>query len=94
VTSFVPWLDSHLKLKEILCIKAERTVNKDNTVSYNGKVLQIERNSSRFSYAKTKVRVHEYANGELAVFYGHSCLGRYDERGEAWKKATSEKMAA
>lgn len=94
VTSFVPWLDSHLKLKEILCIKAERTVNKDNTVNYNGKVLQIERNSGRFSYAKTKVRVHEYANGELALFYGHSCLGRYNEKGEAWKKATSEKMAA
>lgn len=34
ITSFVPWLDSHLKLREILCIKGQREVKKDNTVSY------------------------------------------------------------
>lgn len=94
VTNFVPWLDNQLKLKEILCIKTHRIVNKDNTVSYNGKVMQIEKNSSRFSYAKTKIMVHEYANSELAIFYGHTCLGRYEVNGQALTEAKSEKMAA
>lgn len=94
ITSFVPWLDSHLKLKEILCIQVHRTVKKDNTVSYGAKLLQIDRNKNRYSYAKAKVRVHEYANGELAVFYGHSCIGRYDEYGNALKEVVKSKKAA
>lgn len=81
ITSFVPWLDSHLKLREILCIQSQREVKKDNTVSYGGKILQIERNGNRYSYAKAKVRVHEYNNSELGIFYGHVCLGRYDVEG-------------
>lgn len=42
IMSFVPWLDSHMKLNEILCLQDQRIVKKDNTVSYEGKVLQIE----------------------------------------------------
>jgi len=83
ITSFVPWLDSHMKLREILCIQGQREVKKDNTVSYGGKVLQIERNSHRYSYARAKVSVHEHFNGELAIYYGHLCLGRYDSDGRS-----------
>jgi hypothetical protein len=75
ITSFVPWMDSHMKLREILCIQGQREVKKDNTVSYGGKILQIDQNSHRYSYARTKVKVHEYFNGELAIYYGHLCLG-------------------
>ena len=40
-SAFVPWLDSTRNLTEILCIQEQRTVAKDNTVSYKGKSLQI-----------------------------------------------------
>lgn len=94
VTSFAPLLNNHLKIKEILCIQTQRTVKKDNTVSYGGKILQIDRNKNRYSYANTKVRVHEYANGDLAVFYGHLCIGRYDESGNDLQEVEKTQKAA
>ncbi len=94
ITSFVPWLDSHMKLKEILCIQTQRVVKKDNTLSYGSKILPIDRNSHRYSYAKAKVRVHEYADGELAIFYGHCCLGRYDGEGRSLNERKREQTAA
>jgi transposase len=57
-------------LNEVLCIHEERMVAKDNTVHYNGLILQINEDKVRFSYAKCAVRVHEYPNGTLAVFHG------------------------
>lgn len=93
-TSYVPWLDNHLKLKEIWCVQAQRTVKKDNTVSYEGKVLQIDRSKNRYSYANAKVRVHEYANGELALYYGHTCIGRYDKMGNVLQGVVTQQKAA
>ena len=57
-------------LDEVLCIQDVRVVASDNTVRYNGKALQIQEDTARCSYAKCKVRVHEYVDGRLAVFYG------------------------
>ena len=69
-------------------------MKKDNTVSYRGKILQIERNEKRYSYAKAKVRVHEYADGELAIYYGHCCLGRSDDEGRLLNGKEREQEAA
>lgn len=80
--AFVPWLPSTVMLKDILCIQEQRVVNQDNTVSYRNKKLQIPRDSQRYSYAKTNVKVHEYQDGGMAVFHGPRCLGRYDSKGE------------
>ena len=57
-------------LADVLCIQEERVVAKDNTLSYNGKILQIYENTFRCSFAKCKVRVHEYLDGSLTVFHG------------------------
>jgi transposase len=57
-------------LEDVLCIHEERTVAKDNTVRYKGKTLQILEDKRRCSFAKCKVRVHEYLDGSLAVFHG------------------------
>lgn len=94
VTCFVPWIDHHIKLKEILSIQEERQVNKDNTVSCKGKTLQIERNKHRNSYAKVKVKVHEYGNGEMSIFYGANCVGRYDQDVELKQEKKETKIAA
>jgi hypothetical protein len=57
-------------LDDVLCIQEERVVAKDNTLRYKGEVLQILEDASRCSYAKCKVRVHEYLDGSLAVLHG------------------------
>ena len=57
-------------LGDVLCIQEERIVAHDNTVQYKGRGLQILEDASRCSFAKCKVRVHEYLNGSLAVFHG------------------------
>ena len=70
-----------LKREDILCVQEARIVNKDNTVSYRQKQLQIPSDLYRYSYAKSRVKVHEYANGEVGLFHGHRCLGRYGSDG-------------
>jgi transposase len=58
-----------LKLKDVFCLKEERTVSGDNTISYNGKAFQILPNEYRSSYCKAKVEVHEYLDGSINIFY-------------------------
>jgi transposase len=57
-------------LDEVLCIQEERIAAKDNTLCYKGNTLQILEDSIRCSFAKCKVRVHEYQDGTLAVLHG------------------------
>jgi hypothetical protein len=57
-------------LDDVLCIQDERVVSNDNTVKYKNSTLQITSDNSRLHYAKCKVRVHEYPDGSLTVFYG------------------------
>jgi transposase len=79
-TAYTPWLH-HQSLEEILCLQEERIVQKDNTVRYNTLILQIPPQETRHHYVKAPVEVREYGDGRLSVFYGHLCLGRYDQRG-------------
>ena len=78
-TAFIPWIGTHLA--EILCVQEERVVAKDNTVRYQGTILQIPQNPHRFHYVKVTVRVHAYSDGTLAVFHGPRCLARYHADG-------------
>ena len=57
-------------LDNVLCIQEERMVAKDNTLRCKGKAIQILEDAFRCSYAKCKVRIHEYLDGSLAVFHG------------------------
>lgn len=68
-------------LKDILCMQEERVVQKDNTVHYNGLILQIPKNDFRHHYVKATVCVHEHTDRSLAVFYGPRCIGQYNHRG-------------
>jgi len=77
--AFVPLLG--ITLDDILCVKAERTVNNDNCVSYRGKVLQIPKMQDRPHYVKARVHVHEYADGSFSIFHGPRKLAKYDSDG-------------
>ena len=69
------------ELADILSLQQERVVAGDNTVRYQGLVLQIPADRYRHHYVKAHVRVHEYPDATLAVFHGPRCLARYQADG-------------
>ena len=69
-SAFIPWKPGNIELNDILCIQDQRIVDNDNTISYKGKTLQISKDEIRYSYRKTKVKVHEYLDGRMAIFHG------------------------
>ena len=71
------------ELERIFSLQWERTVNRDNTVSFQNLRLQIERVSWRGTLAGCSVLVHQHLNGELSLSYGPHSLGRYAAQGEA-----------
>ncbi|MBW1678219.1 MAG: ISNCY family transposase [Deltaproteobacteria bacterium] len=79
-SAFVPWVGG--RLEDILSVQEERTVSNDNTVRYKGLVLQIPPDKHRYHYVKTRVRLHEYADGTYAVFHGPRKLAQYNDQGQ------------
>jgi hypothetical protein len=82
-SAFVPWIGTNLN--DILCLQEERTVRADNCVVYHTKLLQIPADRHRCHYVKATVRVHEYPNGQLAIFHGPRCLAHYAANGKELK---------
>lgn len=80
-SAYIPWAGG--QLKEIFCLQEERVVQNDNTVSYKGKRLQIEKDDLRHHYVKTTVQVREYLDGTLSLYYGPRCIGTYNKEGES-----------
>lgn len=79
-SAFVPWIGSNLD--DYLSEHFERTVGRDNCISFERLTLQIPSDSYRFNYIKTKVRIHRYADRSLALFYGPRKLATYDQQGQ------------
>ena len=67
--------------REILCIQEERTVGNDNTVKWERRSLQLPPSRLRPHFVKATVRVHEYPDGRLAVFWGPHRLADYTADG-------------
>lgn len=92
-SAYVPWLHQE-SLDEICCVKDDRVVSHDNTVRYEGLILQIPPQANRHHYVKAEVEVRQYLNGTLGIFYGHQCLGRYDQVGSLLSQNINGKAAA
>lgn len=75
-TAFVK-LPKDTGLDRIFCFKHERTVNNDNTISFNNRVFQIGPSQLRISFAKCKVTLYEYLDSSIAIGYGPHILGYY-----------------
>src|SRR5277367_6757334 len=71
----------HRNLERSFTQRFERTVDRDNTVSFQNLSLQIERVRWRATLAGCQVVVHQHLNGTLSLTYGPHCLGRYDAHG-------------
>ena len=79
-SAFLPYAGR--PLQEILCIQESRQVGRDNCVNWKGISLQIPPQRHRHHYVKAIVRVHEYPDGQLAIFDGPSCLARFTRNGK------------
>lgn len=67
--------------REILCVQEDRTVGNDNTVKWERLSLQLPPSRLRPHFVKATVRVHEYPDGGLAVYWGPHRLADYDAAG-------------
>jgi len=88
-SAFVPCRNRDLE--RIFSLQFERSVNRDNTVSFQNLSLQIERVRWRATLAGCQVVVHQHLDGTLSLTYGPHCLGRYTAQGLAL--ATTETPA-
>jgi len=80
-TAFVACPRRDLNL--IFSLQFERSVNRDNTVSFQNLVLQIEAVRWRATLAGCKVTVHQHLDQTLSMTYGPHRLGRFTAQGEA-----------
>ena len=78
-SAFLPCRSRHLE--RIFSLQFERTVNRDNTVSFQNLSLQIERVQWRATLAGCSVTAHQHLDRTLSLSYGPHCLGRYDPTG-------------
>ena len=67
----------------ILALQFERTVHRDNTVSFQNLSLQIEAVRWRGSLAGCSVTVHQQLDGTFSLTHGPHRLGRYSAQGAA-----------
>jgi transposase len=79
--AFLPCSRKNLDL--IFSLQYERTVNRDNTVSFQNLALQIERVQWRGTLAGCNVMVHQHLDGTISLTHGPHRLGRYSAQGAA-----------
>jgi len=58
-------------------------VERDNTVELEEAQAAIADSPLRHHWVKARVRVHQYPDGQLALFHGPACIARYDTLGPA-----------
>jgi hypothetical protein len=90
-TAFVPCRRRDLDL--VFSIQCERTVNRDNTVSFQNLNLQIEKVNWRGTLAGCTVKIHQHLDGTLSITYGPQRLGRYTSQGEPILKSSATSAA-
>jgi transposase len=90
-SAFVPFVAS---LRDILCIKHERVVGRDNCVRYDGRILQIPEQRHRHHFVKVTVQVHEYPDGTMALFHGPRRLAGYTADGTLVAEENPTRSAA
>jgi transposase len=78
-SAFLPCRNRDLDL--IFSLQFERTVNRDNTVSFQNLALQMERVGWRATLAGCQVTVHQHLDGTLSITHGPHRVGRYTADG-------------
>ena len=68
--------------REVLCVRDQRTVGNDNTVRWRGRTLQIPPSRLRPHFVRAKLRIHEYPDGAIALFWGPHRIAAFDADGD------------
>jgi transposase len=71
---------SSLEIERALCFKQQRTVAKDNTITFEGTVMQIPKTSPFRSYANCRVDVHVLLDGAVEIFYKSQKIAAFDSK--------------
>ena len=71
---------SSLEIERALCFKQQRTVAKDNTITFEGTVLQIPKTSPFRSYANRRVEVHVMLDGAVEIFSKTKKIAAFDSK--------------
>lgn len=79
-SAFVPL--GRVDLEQILCVEYERVVGRDNVVTADHVVLQLDKQPGRRTCAGLRVLVRRHLDGHHSVWYGPRCFGRYDRGGQ------------
>jgi len=71
---------SSLQIEQALCFKQQRTVAKDNTVTFEGTVFQIPKTSPYRSHANKRIDVHVLLDGAVQFFYKTEKIATFDSK--------------
>lgn len=81
-TAFMPIRGKDKKdLDLVFSLQHERTVARDNTISFANQTLQLEKTKWRGTLAGSKVTIYEHLEGGLSVRYGLHLIGSYSDDG-------------
>jgi len=67
--------------REVLCRHETRQVGNDNTVKWRGRRLQIPPSRLRPHFVRAQVRLHEYPDGAVALFWGPHRIAEFGPDG-------------
>jgi hypothetical protein len=71
---------SSTQIERALCFKQKRTVAKDHTVTFEGTLFQIPKQSPYRSYANKRIDVHVLLDGAVEFFYQNEKIARFDSK--------------
>jgi hypothetical protein len=91
-TAFLPCPRKNLDL--IFSQRFERTVDRDNTVSFHNLILQIEPTLWRGTMAGCKMIVNQHLDATITLTIGTRRVGHYSEQGELLTPITKEQAEA
>lgn len=83
VSAFVPCTRGDLD--RVFSVQTERTVSRDNTVTYKNLILQIDKQSWRRSMEGCRVMVYQHLDQTLTLGFGPQMLGRFTPDGRPKK---------
>ena len=90
-SAFLPRTSKDLDL--IFSVQSQRTVNRDNTVSFQNLTLQTEPVSWRATLAGCTITLHHHLDGTLSLTYGPQRLGYNSARGEIMQNTPTARNA-
>jgi hypothetical protein len=71
---------SSTQIERALCFKQKRTVAKDHTVTFEGTLFQIPKQSPYRSFANKRIDVHVLLDGAVEFFYQNEKIAHFDSK--------------